>query len=335
MEAVQLGRSGLRVSPLCLGTMTFGNETTESDAKAIADRAVDAGMFFWDTSDMYGGGKSEEIVGRLMLGRREQVVIATKAFAKMGPGANDGGLSAKHLIAACEASLQRLQTDWIDLYYLHLPDRTVPIEETLRAIEDLTRAGKIRYAACSNYFTWEVMDLLGCAERHNHQAITAVQPVYNLVNRDIEVEMLPMCAAKGLGVVSYSPLARGVLTGKYQWHDSAPDESRLSRSNKRFLQAEWRAESVAVAAELAKLAEQRGCTAAELAMAWALANQNVHSVIAGPRTMAHLESYLQASAFHWDDELEAACDALVPPGTHSGVAFPDPAYYPVTGRVTR
>lgn len=331
MEPVQLGRSGLRVSPLCLGTMTFGNETSEADARAIADRALDAGVFFWDTADMYSTGTSEEIVGRLMQGRRDQIVLATKGWAAMGPGANDRGLSARHLIAACEASLKRLQTDWIDLYYLHLPDRSTPLDETLRAIEDLTRAGKIRYSACSNYRAWEVMELLGTQDRHGWQPLTAVQPLYNLVNRDIEVELLPMCAAKGLGVVSYSPLARGILTGKYA--GELAEESRLSRNNPRFLKAEWRTESVEVSAALVDLAEARGHTASELAVAWAMANRTVHSVIAGPRTMGHLESYLRGAEVVWDDELEAACDRMIPPGCHSGKAFPDPDYYPVTGRV--
>ena len=330
MKPVQLGRSGLRVSPLCLGAMTFGNETEEADARRIADRAVDEGVFFWDTADMYSAGRSEQIVGRLMHGRRDQIVLATKGWARMGPGANDQGLSARHLIAACEASLKRLKTDWIDLYYLHLPDRSTPLDETLRALEDLTRAGKIRYGACSNYRAWEMMDLLATQERNGWQPLTATQPLYNLVNRDIEVELLPMCAAKGIGVVSYSPLARGILTGKYAIE--ATEESRLSRNNPRFMKAEWRSESVEVSAALVELAEARGCTASELAVAWAMANANITSIIAGPRTMGHFEGYLRGAAIAWDAELEAACDALIPPGCHSGKAFPDPDYYPVTGR---
>lgn len=332
MEVVQLGRCGLRVSRLCLGTMTFGNETTEVEAREIADRALDARVFFWDTADMYSQGRSEEIVGRLLEGRRDRVVLATKAWAPMGPGPNDRGLSARHLKSACEASLRRLRTDRIDLYYLHLPDRSVPHEEKLRALEDLARDGKILHAACSNHRAWETLDLVHTARAHGWQPLVAVQPLYNLVNRDIEVELLPMCADQGLGVVTYSPLARGVLTGKY----AGPSDgaSRLSRNNPRFLQAEWRPESVEVATALVALAEARGVTAADLAVAWALANRNVHSVIAGPRTVDHLERYLRGAAVTWDAELEAACDALVPPGCHSGKAFPDPAYYPVTGRRT-
>ncbi len=332
MQSRSLGRSGLKVSPLCLGTMTFGNETTPEDAAIIADKALDHGMFFWDTADMYGSGTSERIVGKLMAGKRDQIVLATKAFAAMGPGPNDRGLSARHLISACEGSLQRLNTEWIDLYYLHLPDRSVPLDETLRAMEDLVRSGKVRYIACSNYRAWEVMELLGTQARLSFQPLTAVQPLYNLVNRDIEVELLPMCSAKGLGVVSYSPLARGVLSGKYTWDAEVDKNTRLGRSNPRFLKAEWRRESVEVGAKLRALAESRGTTAAQLAVAWTMANQQVHAVIAGPRTLAHLDSYLAAADVAWDAELEAACDALVPPGSHTGVGWPDADYYPVTGR---
>lgn len=333
MEPVRLGRSGLLVSPLCLGTMTFGATTDPGEARRIADLALDAGVFHWDTADMYSAGRSEEIVGELLRGRREQVVLATKGWAAMGPGANDRGLSARHLLRACDASLARLQTDWIDLYYLHLPDRGVPVDETLRACEDLVRSGRVRYLGASNYRAWELMRLLWTADRHGWQPLTATQPLYNLVNRDVEVELLPMCHDQGLGVVSYSPLARGVLTGKYRAGAEAPTESRLARSNRRFLQAEWREASLEVVESLRPLAAARGWTLAELALAWAMANERVHSVIMGPRTVAQAAAGLRAAALTVDAELEAAVDALVPPGTHSGRGFPDPAYYPVLGRV--
>jgi aryl-alcohol dehydrogenase-like predicted oxidoreductase len=332
MEPVQLGKSGLRVSPLCLGTMTFGATTSLDEARQIADTCLDSGVFFWDTADMYGAGHSEEVVGQLLKGRRERVVLATKAFAAMSDDPNDRGLSARHLLDACDASLRRLGTDWIDLFYLHLPDRSVPLDETLRACEDLVRSGRVRYLACSNYRAWEVVQLVELARSRGWQPMTAVQPLYNAANRDIEVELLPMTAAYGLGVVSYSPLARGVLTGKYRWDADVPEHSRLGRSDRRFLQAEWRTESVALAEELVRLAATRQATAAQLAVRWAYANELVHSVIIGPRTREQLDDYLTATALPWDAELEAAVDALVPPGTHTGKAFPDPAYYPVTGR---
>jgi aryl-alcohol dehydrogenase-like predicted oxidoreductase len=333
MQPVRLGQSGLNVSTLCLGTMNFGADTEPETAAAIADMALEHGLFFWDTADMYSKGRSEEIVGELLRGRREQVVLATKAFAQMGPGPNDGGLSARHILSACEGSLRRLNTDWIDLYYLHLPDRSVPLDETLRAMEDLVRSGKVRYIACSNYRAWEVMELLEVAKANHWQAMTAIQPLYNIVNRDIEVELLPMARAKGLGVVTYSPLARGVLTGKYRWNQAPPSDSRLERSNPRFLKAEWREASVAVAAELDKIAQARGHTTAQLAVAWAAANQLVDSVIIGPRTLEQMADYIAAMQVSVDSDFEAQIDALVPPGCHSGHGFPDWDYYPVNGRV--
>lgn len=331
MQAVQLGRSGLRVSPLCLGTMCFGGPTDLEESKKIADYCLGAGVFFWDTADMYGSGISEEMVGQLMDGRRHEVVLATKVFATMSPRANDRGLSAKHILAACDASLKRLQTDYIDLYYLHLPDRSVPLDETLRAAEDLVRSGRVRYLACSNYRSWEVAELLHTAAQYSWQPMTAVQPLYNLVNRDIEVELLPMCSHHGLGVVTYSPLARGVLTGKYTG-GLVPDGSRLAVSNSRFLRAEWREASIAVADEVVRLAQGVGHTPTALSTAWAMANRQVHSVIIGPKTVEQAHEYLNAAQVDWTTDLEAAIDNLVPPGCHTGFGWPDPDYYPVTGR---
>ncbi|MCB9778467.1 MAG: aldo/keto reductase [Alphaproteobacteria bacterium] len=332
MQPVRLGRSGLLVSPLCLGTMTFGAEADEATSRSIMDLALDRGVFFWDTADMYGTGESERIVGRALRGRRDRIVLATKAFAPMGPGPNDRGLSARHLIAACDASLRRLHADWIDLYYLHLPDDGVPIDETLRALEDLRSAGKIRYTACSNHTAWQTAELVHTARAHGWPPLTAVQPLYNLANRDIEVELLPMAHHHGLGVVTYSPLARGVLTGKYRWGADAPADSRLARANRRFLQAEWREESVALADGVVALAAQRGCTPAQLALRWAMANERVHSVILGARTLDQAREAIAAADLPWDHELEATCDALVPPGCHTGRGFPD-SQYPVRGRV--
>jgi aryl-alcohol dehydrogenase-like predicted oxidoreductase len=341
MEWVPLGRSGLKVSRLCLGTMTFGNEASDDQAARIVDLCLERGVGFWDTADMYGGGASERVIGRLLAGRRHRIVLATKGYAAIAPdgappGPNDRGLSARHLIAACEASLRRLGTDFIDLYYLHLPDRSVPLDETLRAVEDLVRGGKVRYVGASNYRAWEVMELLGVAREHRWQPLTAIQPLYNIVNRDIEVELLPMAERQGLGVVTYSPLARGVLTGKYSWQAPPPAESRLSRSNPRFLRAEWREESVAVAEALRPLAAARGLSLGQLALGWALANRKVSSVIFGARTVEQAEQALAAYDHQVggriDGEVEAAVDRLVPPGCHTGYGFPDPDYFPVLGR---
>ncbi len=333
MLPIQLGRSGLRVSPMCLGTMMFGGATDLATSRQIADRCLDRGVFFWDTADMYGKGSSEEVCGALLKGRRQQVVLATKVFADMGPGVNDRGLSARNIIAACDASLRRLGTDYIDLYYLHLPDHTVLIDETLRAIEDLVRSGRVRYVGCSNYRAWEIVELLHTARAHGFSPIIAAQPLYNIVNRDVEVELLPMAERYGLGVVSYSSLARGVLTGKYTWNGTPPAGSRLDRADPRFLRAEWRQPSVEVAAALVPLAAERGCTPGQLATAWVMANKRIHSVIIGPKTVAQAEESLGAADVIIDAALEEAVDALVPPGSHSGCGWPDADYCPVTGRV--
>ena len=335
MTPVQFGSSGLKVSPLCLGTMMFGTQADLPTARAIADRCLERGVFFWDTADMYGQGASEQVCGEVLRGRRAQVVLATKVYAPMGEAPNDRGLSARHILAACEASLRRLGTDWIDLYYLHLPDRAVPLEESLRAMEDLVRSGKVRYIGASNHRAWEAVELILVARQHGWQPITGLQPLYNLVNRDIEVELLPMAARFGLGVACYSPLARGILTNKYAWDAPPPQGSRLARQDRRFLQAEWREASIAVAAQLAPLAQARGCTPGQLATAWAMRNALVHSTIIGPRTVAQAEEALGVADVTLDAEVEAAVDALVPPGTHSGHAWPDAHYYPVTGRRLR
>lgn len=322
---VQLGRSGLRVSRLCLGTMTFGVTTPPEEAERIAQAALERGVFFWDTADMYGSGASETVVGTLLRGRRSQVVLATKAFADLGRHANDGGLSARHLLAACEDSLRRLGTDWIDLYYLHLPDRHVPEEETLRALEDLVRSGRVRYVACSNHRAWQAVDLVRRAERAGWQPLSAIQPLYNCVNRDAEVELLPMAARLGLGVVTYSPLARGVLTGKYLGAEAHAD-SRLGRGDPRFLQAEWRPASADMARLLVREAAVRGCTPGQLATAWVLRNRLVHSAIVGPRTLEQALEALGSLDVQIDDAFERSVDHLVPAGCHSGHGFPDPQY---------
>ena len=331
IETVQFGTSGLRVSKMALGTMMFGTQADLATARSIADYALDRGVYFWDTADMYGVGASEEVCGHLMKGRREEVVLATKVYAQMSDRPNDRGLSAKHMIAACDASLKRLQTDYIDLYYLHLPDHSVPIEETLRAMEDLRRSGRVRYIACSNYRAWEVVRLMACAERHGWQPISGIQPLYNLVNRDIEVELLPMASHYGLGVTTYSPLARGILTGKYR-EGHIPSNSRLDRRDKRFLQAEWRPESVEVAEALRPTALDLGCTLGQLSTAWVMHNSCVHSVIIGPKSLAQARESIDSAQVIITDDVEAQIDQLVPPGCHSGRPFFDTHYTPVLGR---
>jgi aryl-alcohol dehydrogenase-like predicted oxidoreductase len=330
---VSFGKTGLMVSPMSLGTMMFGGATPDKDAQIIADMALDNGVFFWDTADMYSTGASEEVCGTLLKGRRNDVILATKVFATMSDRPNDRGLSARHIMQACDDSLRRLKTDWIDLYYLHFPDEA-PIEESLRAMEDLCRSGKVRYLGCSNYRAWEIVGLLNTAKKNSWQPISAVQPLYNIANRDIEVELLPMTQHYGQGVTSYSPLARGILTGKYGG-GSIPPQSRLDRKDRRFLQAEYRGESIAVAEQLLPLAQRLGCTQAQLATRWAMANESIDSVIIGPRTIDQAEEAFGALNISWDSEAEEFVDSLIPPGCHSGKAFFDQHYAPVLGRVPK
>ncbi|RAL24841.1 NADP-dependent oxidoreductase [Lujinxingia litoralis] len=331
----RLGQTGLNVSRICLGTMMFADRTGLPEAKSIADLCLDHGVYFWDTADMYSRGGSEAMVGELMAGRRDQIVLATKACRPMSERPNDRGLSARHLIAACEASLRRLNTDYIDIYYLHFTDPQTRPEETLRALEDLVRSGKVRYAGVSNHQAWEVADRVGLARAHGWQPIDVVQPLYNILNRDIERELIPMAEHYGMGVVTYSSLARGVLTGKYRAGAAPPEGSRRARGDVRLSQAEWRAESLELVEELRPLAEQRDVPLSQLATAWTLANPLVDSVIIGPRTLAQARDALQSAALRWDDELERAIDALSPRGTHTGREIPDQEVFPIRGRPTQ
>ncbi len=331
MEYRNLGSSGVKVSPLCLGTMMFGGPTGEDDSIRIIGRALEAGINFIDTADVYNGGESERVVGRALRGRRDQVVLATKVCSATGEGPNDRGTSRAHVLQAVDASLSRLDTDYIDLYYLHHPDYGTPIEESLGALDDCVHAGKVRYVACSNHYAWQVCEGLWASQRHNRASFVAVQPLYNIVNRDAELELLPLCRKQGLGVVPYSPLARGVLAGKYTLGQEPPAGSRAGRGDRRIREAEYRDESLSVAEAVKPLAAAHGVPLTQFALAWVLANPIVTSPIIGPRTMAQLEDNLGALEVAVTAEDEAAIDALVPPGEHTGKGYNDPQY-PVRGR---
>jgi len=331
MDYRQLGKTGLRVSPVCLGTMMFGGPTTEADSIHIIHKAYDQGVNFIDTADMYSVGGSEEVVGKAIADRRDKVVLATKGTNAMGDGPNDHGASRYHLTAAVEKSLQRLGTDHIDLYYVHVPDETTPQEETLRALDDMVRSGKIRYIACSNFRAWKLCEALWTSDKLNLNAFCCVQPLYNIMNRDIEVELMPLCQEKGIGVVSYSPLARGILTGKYQPGEKPPEGSRASRNDKRMMQAEWRESSLEVAQSIKEYCDQKGVPMTQFALAWCLANPILTSVIIGPRTEAQYDDNIGFLDVEITAEDEAFIDGLVPPGEHSGFGFQD-ENYPITGR---
>ena len=331
MQYKQLGNHGVRVSPICLGTMMFGGQTEEALSIEIMHKAIDLGVNFFDTADMYNAGESEVLVGKALADRRDRVVLATKGRQKVGDGPNDYGSGAVHMMRAVEASLRRLKTDYIDIYYDHAPDYTTPIEETLRVMDDMVRSGKVRYIACSNFRAWRLAEALWVSDRRNLSSFACVQPLYNIVNRDAEVELFPLCREHGIGVVSYSPLARGVLTGKYLPGQEFPSDSRGARGDVRMKQAELREASFVVAQKLKEHCDAKGVPLSQFALAWCLGNPNLTSVIIGPRTMQQFDDNLGCLEIEVTSDDEAFVDSLVPPGEHSGVGFQD-VLYPVTGR---
>lgn len=334
MNFVRLGRSGVEVSRLCLGTMMFGSITDEAESTRIVHAALDRGIFFLDTADVYGSGASEEVVGRAIRDRRDDVVLATKGRQPIGQGPNRSGAGRLHLTRALEASLRRLGTDHVDLYYVHAPDEATPLDETLRTLDDMVRHGKVRHLGCSNFRAWRVCEALMRSAALGLERFACVQPLYNLVNRDVEVELLPLCREHGLGVVTYSPLARGILTAKYVPGAPPPEGSRVARNDKRIREAELRDESLAVAQRIRERAEQKGTTASRFALAWCLANPLVTSTIVGPKSLTQFEDNAACLDVEITSDDEAFVDGLVPPGEHTGKGFQDPAY-PVTGRSRR
>ncbi len=327
-----LGRSGLKVAPLWLGAMMFGDQTDEAEALSIVDSAREAGINGIDTADVYAKGESERIVGRLIAADRERWVLATKVANAMSDLPNDRGTSRRWVTRAVEHSLRRLGTDWIDVYYLHRDDESTPMEETLSAMARLIESGKVHYFGVSNFRAWRLARMVELARRMGVPAPIVCQPPYNAMTRGIETELLPCCAHYGVGVVTYSPLARGVLTGKYKPSETPEPGSRAARADRRLMQTEFRTESLTLSQQVRAHAEQRGMTASQFATAWVLANRLVGGVIAGPRTLAQWRDYVGALPLELNVEDEAFVDALVPPGHASTHGYTDPIY-PVTGRV--
>jgi aryl-alcohol dehydrogenase-like predicted oxidoreductase len=334
MNHRNLGRSGLKISPLCLGTMMFGDATDEVAATRIVAKAKEAGVNFIDTADAYSKGKSESIVGRAIAGDRHAWVLASKAANPMGDGVNRRGLSRKWLLQAAEESLSRLGTDYLDIYYLHKEDHSTPLEETVQAMADLIRQGKVRYFGVSNYRAWRIAEICHISDRLGIGRPVVSQPYYNAMNRMPEVEQLPACGYLGLGVVPYSPLARGVLTGKYPPDERPQQGTRAGRADTRMMQTEWRPESLALAQTIRKHAEARGITAGQFAVAWVLNNHFVDAVVAGPRTEEQWDDYVKALDYRFTAEDEALIDGLVTTGHPSTPGFNDPAY-PIEGRPAR
>jgi 1-deoxyxylulose-5-phosphate synthase len=319
MDHTRLGRTGLQVSRLCLGTMTFGLQCDEETSTAILDRAADGGIDFLDTSDAYplGGdlttqGRTEEILGRWLRGRRDRFIVATKCFARTGPAPFDGGNSRKHILSAIDASLRRLQTDYIDLYQLHGFDPETPIDETLQALDDIVRAGKVRYVGCSNFLTYQLVRAIGRSETLGLARFDSVQPRYNLLFRQIEREMLPFCGEDGVGVISYNPIAGGLLSGKHSRSAPPAEGTRFTLGNAgRMYQGRyWHDREFETIKELTPIAEDAGVSLVTLAVAWVLANPVITSPIVGASRAEQLDASLAAAEYKVDPDLKSRLDDL-------------------------
>jgi aryl-alcohol dehydrogenase (NADP+) len=326
-----LGSSGIRVSEISLGTMMFGGAADAAESQRIVDHAAEHGVNFIDTADVYVDGRSEEVVGAALGSRRKQWVLATKAGQRGSASVADFGLSRRYLMRAADASLKRLGTDHIDLYYIHRVDPDTSWEQVVATFGDLIRAGKVREWGLSNVRAWHIAHVAHLCRQMGVPQPAAVQPSYNLMNRQPEVELLPAARYFGLGVVPYSPIARGVLSGKYQVNQVAEPGTRAGRQDKRMMETEWRPESLLIAEKLKAHAEARGASLVHWATAWVLNNTAVTSVIAGPRTFEQWTGYLGALDYTWTAQDEALADSLVTTGHASTHGFNDPAY-PIEGR---
>ena len=315
MEHRLLGPTGVYVSPLCLGTMNFGGPTSKGESIRLIHRALDVGINFIDTADEYEGGQSELVVGEALAGeRRQHVILATKVHYAMSADINDRGNSRRHIMSAVEASLHRLATDWIDLYQIHRPILDIPQEETLRALDDLVRQGKVRYVGCSTFPAWMVMEALALSERYGLVRFVTEQPPYNLLDRRIENELVPLAQRYRLGLLPWSPLAQGVLAGRYERADEFPPDSRAGRIGT------WAAgrvseRGIAVAHQVAEVARQHGLTSSQLALLWVKDQAGITAPIIGPRTVSHLDDALTVLEMNMDPQTAAVLDRLVPPGT--------------------
>ena len=326
-----LGRSPLQVSELCLGAMMFGDQTELDEARRIVQHAHAGGVNFIDTADVYTLGASERMVGTLIQPQRHDWVLATKLGNRMSQQPNEWRYSRTWTMRACEASLQRLGTDHIDIYYLHRDFNGMDLEEPLRALEALLRDGKIRYWGLSNFRGWRIAEAVHLARAIGMPAPVVCQPYYNLLNRQPEVEILPACRHHGLGVVSYSPIARGVLSGKYLPGAAPPEGTRAGRGDTRMMQTEFQEPSLKVAQTLKTHCQAKGVALSHFATAWVLKHRAISAVIAGPRTLAQWQDYFGAANCTLDAADEALVDSLVSPGHPATPGFNDPAY-PLDGR---
>jgi aryl-alcohol dehydrogenase-like predicted oxidoreductase len=320
MEMRVLGTTGVRVSPLCLGAMMFGSwgNPDHEESVRIIDRALDAGINFIDTADVYSAGEAEEIVGKALAGaRRDRIVLATKAHAQMGDDVNEQGNSRRWLIRECENSLRRLGTDHIDLYQIHRPEPDTDIDETLGALTDLIRAGKICYAGSSTFPASQIVEAQWAAQRRGRERFVSEQPPYSMLVRGVEAEVLPVCQRYGMGVIPWSPLAGGWLTGRYRTGGTLPTSRRAERIPLRYdMTLPGNQAKLAAAEQLARLAEEAGLSMIHLALAFVIRHPGVTSAIIGPRTMGHLDSQLGAADVVLSAEILDRIDQIVPPGTN-------------------
>ena len=314
MDYRLLGRTGVRVSPLCLGALNFGDATTEADSIRIVHAALDAGVNIVDTANVYNEGRSEIVVGKALKGRRDGVILATKVHGKTGAGPNDGGTSRLHILRACEDSLRRLGTDYIDLYQIHRPRPEIPVDETLGALTDLVRAGKVRYVGCSTHPAWMVMEALATSERCGYARYVSEQPPYNLLDRRIENELVPLAQRYDLAILPWAPLAQGVLAGRYASADALPGDSRAARMPKTIYSERVTVRGVEAGRRFVELAGKSGKTPAQLALLWCKDQPAVTAPIVGPRTLEQLTDLLPVMEMALSDEERAACDAINPPG---------------------
>ena len=301
MEYRRLGKSGLKVSEICLGTMTFGHGADEAETNRMIHLAWDAGVNFFDTANSYADGESEILLGKALKGRRRDAVIATKFFNPMGPGPNDSGMSRVHIMQAIDDSLKRLQMDYVDIYYIHHVDTQTPLEEMLRALDDLVRQGKVRYTACSNYEAWRLSEALWLSDSLSLERFACYQPQYSLVVRDIEQELVPLCEHKGLGIVVWSPLAGGFLSGKYRPGERAQDGTR-SEEGWAYPQRYFAANADETLQTLYDVSEELGYSQAQVALRWVLEQRAITAVIVGARHAGHLRDNLGAAGWQLTEE---------------------------------
>ncbi len=329
-----LGASGTAVSPLCLGTMMFGGPTSEKESLSIIDHALDHGVNFIDTADVYEQGRSEIIVGMGIHKNREKWILATKLGNAINDDPNGQALSRKRIMEGIDQSLYRLNTDYVDIYYIHKPAFRASFEEIVMAMGDLIRSGKIRHFAVSNLRGWQITALAHLCRQYGIPQPACCQPYYNLLNRGPEVEVLPACRHDNIGVVPYSPIARGVLTGKYKAGETPDKNSRAGRKDKRIMQSEWRQESLVIAEKIKDYIKDKDINLAQFAFAWVLGNKSVTSTIAGPRTYEQWCDYFPALEYTLTRQDEEFIDGLVAPGHASTHFYSDPAY-PIEGRFAR